>query len=64
MKKAKGTVFVEHIEKHLKEMDEQDLHKSRGYTLKNPRQVICKICDLSVDEIYEEWKKKKETTRT
>jgi len=44
MKKAKGTVFIEHIKKHLEELH---IHA----------EVICKICDLSVDEIYEEWKK-------
>ena len=45
MKKAKGTVFVEHIKKHLEE--ELDLLNA---------EVICKICYKTVDEIYEEWK--------
>lgn len=44
MNKAKGTVFIEHIKSHLKEMHVE------GH-------VLCKICDMTVDEIYEEWKK-------
>jgi len=43
MKKAKGTVFVEHIKKHLEELNIDG-------------EVVCKICGKSVDEIYEEWK--------
>ena len=37
----KATVFVEHIEKHLKEM---------GIDGK----VMCKICGKTIDEIYDE----------
>lgn len=44
MKKAKGTVFVEHVRKELDEY---------GYE----GNVICKICGMSVEEIYEKWKK-------
>jgi len=36
----KATVFVEHIEKHLKELGLKD--------------VVCKICGKTIDEIYEE----------
>lgn len=43
MKKAKGTVFVEHIEKHLENKDT----------------VICTLCGKTVDQIYEEYKKAK-----
>jgi len=49
MKKAKGTVFVEHIKEHITKGD-KGLH--------NTDVVICKICEKSVEEIYEEWKKK------
>lgn len=48
MKKAKGTVFIEHIKEHL---------NSNAYRLYNEK-VICKICEKTVDEIYEEWKQK------
>jgi hypothetical protein len=44
MKKAKGTVFIEHIKAHLLGEENQD--------------VICKICEKTVDEIYEEYTKK------
>lgn len=44
MKKAKGTVFIEHIKEHLLGEMNQD--------------VICKICEKTVEEIYEDWKKK------
>lgn len=49
MKKAKGTVFVEHIQRHL-----DDMNKRVGHTTK--REVVCKICDMTVEEIYEEYK--------
>jgi len=45
--KNKGTVFVEHIQKHLKEMFPENADVK----------VICKICGKSVEEIYEEYKK-------
>ena len=48
MKKAKGTVFIEHIKEHLLKGDE-GTHSDD--------QVVCKICDMTVDEIYEEWKR-------
>lgn len=51
MKKAKGTVFVEHIKKHIAKGDE-GLHDTDA--------VVCKICGMSVDDIYELWKKKGE----
>ena len=44
--KNKGTVFVEHIQKHF---------KKRGFSPKT--KVICKLCGKSVEEIYEEYKK-------
>ena len=40
----KGRLFIEHIQGHLQEGE----------------QVVCKICDMSVDEIYV--KHKKEST--
>jgi len=46
MKKAKGTVFVEHIQKHLDDMNMDG-------------EVHCKICGNSVEEIYEEWKNRR-----
>lgn len=49
MKKAKGTVFVEHIKEHL------NLNAYRLYDEK----VICKICGKTVEEIYEEYKEAK-----
>ena len=45
--KNKGTVFVEHIKKHLKQMFPED----------TDAKVICKICEKTVDEIYEAYKK-------
>ena len=42
--KNKGTVFIEHIQKHLDEMGIDG-------------EVICKICDMNVDEIFKEYKK-------
>jgi len=55
--KNKATVFVEHIEKHLREIEKEDIDKTQGYTLKGKRHVMCKICDKTIDEIYEEYKK-------
>lgn len=49
MKKAKGTVFIEHIEGHLNQ---------NSYRLYDEK-VICKICEKTVEEIYEEWKERK-----
>jgi len=46
MKKTKGQVFIEHIQKHLVEMEIEG-------------KVHCKICGMTVEEIYEEWKKRK-----
>jgi len=46
MKKAKGTVFVEHIQKHLDEMNIDG-------------EVHCKICHMTVEEIYEKYKSQK-----
>jgi len=46
-KKAKGTVFVEHIKIHLEEM----------FPVSTP-EVVCKICDLNVDDIYEAYKRR------
>jgi len=43
-KKSKGDIFVEHIQSHLKPGQE----------------VICKICNKTVDEIYQELKSEKE----
>lgn len=40
LKIRKAIVFVEHIERHLK-----------GY---HGAKVMCKICDKTIDEIYEE----------
>ena len=40
MRRNKGTVFIEHIKKHLAENEV----------------VICKICGKTVEEIYEEYK--------
>ena len=51
MKKAKGTVFIEHIQKHLDEMFSN-------------AELICTICDMNVDEIYEEYKKEIANERT
>lgn len=47
--KSKGTVFIEHIQKHLAEGE----------------LVICKICNKSVEEIWEEYinKEYRKTTR-
>lgn len=45
--KNKGTVFVEHIQKHLKEVFPENANVN----------VICKICGKSVEEIYQEYKK-------
>lgn len=45
--KNKGTVFIDHIRGHLEEMHIEG-------------EVICKICDMSVDEIYEEYKKEQQ----
>jgi len=59
LKREKALCFVEHIEKHLKELDEQDLAESRGYTLKYPRVVLCKICEKTIDEIFEERRRMK-----
>jgi len=53
-KRDKALKFVEHIEEHLKELDQQDQDESRGYSLKNPRQVMCKICNKTIDQIAEE----------
>lgn len=53
-KALEALTFVEHIEDHLREMDKQDQAKSRGYTLKVPREVMCKICDRTMKEIIEE----------
>ena len=39
--KSKGKVFVEHIERHLKDM------KIKG-------KVQCKICGKDIDQIYKE----------
>lgn len=44
-KTNKCKVFVEHIEKHLKQMSNQE--KRHG-------KVMCKICMKDIDEIYEE----------
>ena len=41
---ARAVVFVRHIEKHLIEMGE----------FTPDAKVICKICDKTIDEIYEE----------
>jgi hypothetical protein len=47
-KRDKALLFVEHIERHLKKMeDSQDL------------KVICKICGKTIDQIAEEESKKK-----
>ena len=43
MKKAKGTVFIEHIKAHL--LPEQD--------------VICTLCGRTVDQVYEKWRREK-----
>ena len=41
IKKAKGTVFVEHIKEHL---------NGKGF-------VMCKFCGKGVEEIYDDWKR-------
>jgi hypothetical protein len=45
LEKIKGTIFIAHIEKHLKQRDIQ------------PQTVICMICGKTVEEIYEENRK-------
>lgn len=42
--KAKGTVFIEHIQRHLKEMHIEG-------------EVHCKICHMTVKEIYQDYKR-------
>lgn len=44
--KTREKIFVEHIEKHLKD----DVSFSRH------AKVMCKICDKTIDEIYNEEK--------
>jgi len=44
--KNKGTVFIEHIEKHLE----------KKYGKGHRAEVVCKFCWKSVDQIYEEYK--------
>ena len=46
-KKEKALKFVEHIEKHLKEMI---------WTFPDDAKVTCKICGKTIDEICEESK--------
>jgi uncharacterized membrane-anchored protein len=48
MMSKKNDVFVNHIENHLRTMYVKD-HKVR--------QVCCKICNKTIDEIYTEHKK-------
>ena len=43
-KRHKSVLFVEHIERHLEKMFDY------------PASVMCKICDKTIDEIYEEMK--------
>jgi len=43
----KNDVFVEHIKSHLRQMYKDD---------KIPRKVCCKICGMSIDEIYDRQK--------
>jgi hypothetical protein len=43
----KAVVFVEHIEQHLKEMGPTEIGEDR--------QVICKICDKTIDRIWREY---------
>lgn len=42
--KSKGKIFVEHIERHLAQMPPLHIKK----------EVICKICGKTVDQIYAE----------
>lgn len=44
-KEKKALAFVNHVEKHLKQMSNQE--KRHG-------KVMCKICMKDIDEIYEE----------
>lgn len=43
--RTKAEIFVEHVESHLEAYSEVD---------KLPRKVICKICNQTIDEIYEQ----------
>lgn len=45
--KNKGTVFIEHIKSHLYYGDK----------------VYCKICHMTVEEIWEKYKKEKEASK-
>lgn len=45
--------FVQHIERHLREMEQKNEDESRGYTLKGTLKVMCKICNKTIDEIVE-----------
>lgn len=47
LKRKKAEIFVKHIENHLKNDEE-----FKG--LDNGKEVMCKICDKTIDEIYEE----------
>ena len=48
-KMKKALIFIEHVEKHLDEIFEP---------IDNAK-VMCKICNKTIDEIYEEYKEKK-----
>ena len=43
--KSKEKIFVEHIQKHLREIYQDD-----------DARVVCKICGKDIDQIYEEEK--------
>lgn len=53
-KREKALKFVEHIERHLKQLDEDEEVEAKGYNLPQHRVVACKICNKTIDEIAEE----------
>lgn len=55
-KREKALIFFKHIEKHLKEMEEEYEIEIRGYSIRKKLKVMCKICSKTIDEIVEEEK--------
>jgi len=52
-KRDKALKFVEHIERHLESSRMANIGRGSRYQLVVPK-VCCKICDKTIDEIWDE----------